>query len=43
MLDKEFYTALRQYLANRTIKPLLDQCRRKKVMRVAENFVLKGN
>lgn len=42
MLDKEFYAALRQYLANRTIRPQLDQYRRKKVMRVAENFVLKG-
>lgn len=42
MVDKEFYAALRQYLANRSITSL-DHCRRKKVMRVAENFVLKGN
>lgn len=42
MLDYEFYKALQQYLVNRMMGPQLDQYRRKKVMRAAANFVLKG-
>ncbi|KAG7471321.1 hypothetical protein MATL_G00123340 [Megalops atlanticus] len=43
MPDTEFYAALRQYLESRKITALLDKVERKKVTRVADNYVLKDN
>ncbi|XP_036393187.1 uncharacterized protein LOC118783424 [Megalops cyprinoides] len=44
MSDTEFYAALRQYLASRKItSSVLDKAGKKRVTRVADNYVLKDN